>query len=652
MTWLPFAVFVFAWGSLFAAVLGRRAPRQTPFEHAGHAFLVTSVVFAILIFLLTEGLSLFHWLSRPAIGLAWAVVALGAAGFRAARHRKSAEAGHSAQPQIDTMPRADNAGRATLAAIGLLVVGLFILGVVAAPNNWDTMTYHLPRVMHWLQDASVGHYATSGERQNMFPPLAEYALTHIVALSGNDRLTHLVQWYGFIGCIIAAALVAGQIGGRRSARIVAAVFAATLPTAILQSTSAKNDVLAAFVLLTAFFFAYRLWDAGDFGRPAVAAFAATVGLGLLTKATLYLYLLPLCFVVAFFAVRRAGIRQAAVRVAIPLVLLVGALNTPHWARNLATYRSPIGLAGSTNTTWHPLALASVAVRNAGLHVFRTPLPGSWRAVRLLDRLHEWCGLDLNDPRTTWAATAFGIPRWPSRHEDDAGNPLHLLLGALALLLLARGGHLRGRVLVHALCVLAAALLFCAVLKWQPWHARLHIPLFLASAPLVGIAAQSFVRRRARVIAIGILLLSAAPYLLLNQARPLLGPQSVFVEPRERQYFTNRREAYPSYAAAAARLRDLRPRVIGLALGGDSYEYPLWALLKSGPASGVRIEHIPLESAPLADSHIPPDVVFCTQPAKAARLESLGWRCLERFGDDSPAWLYGPPLPVARLWSPS
>ena len=34
-----------------------------------------------------------------------------------------------------------------------LGVQLFI-GVLTAPNNWDSMTYHLPRVEHWLRNKS------------------------------------------------------------------------------------------------------------------------------------------------------------------------------------------------------------------------------------------------------------------------------------------------------------------------------------------------------------------------------------------------------------------------------------------------------------------------------------------------------------------
>ena len=47
-------------------------------------------------------------------------------------------------------------------------------GLWAYPNNWDSMTYHLTRVEHWMQRQTVIHYATNNVRQVSQPPLAEY----------------------------------------------------------------------------------------------------------------------------------------------------------------------------------------------------------------------------------------------------------------------------------------------------------------------------------------------------------------------------------------------------------------------------------------------------------------------------------------------
>src|SRR5690348_2490265 len=50
-------------------------------------------------------------------------------------------------------------GRAILLWAIVAVVGVVTLAiaVVAAPNTWDSMTYHLPRVAHWAAQRSVEH---------------------------------------------------------------------------------------------------------------------------------------------------------------------------------------------------------------------------------------------------------------------------------------------------------------------------------------------------------------------------------------------------------------------------------------------------------------------------------------------------------------
>jgi hypothetical protein len=50
-----------------------------------------------------------------------------------------------------------------LMALGVLALGLVTLvtALLAPPNNWDSMTYHMARVAHWKQNRSVDFYPTN-----------------------------------------------------------------------------------------------------------------------------------------------------------------------------------------------------------------------------------------------------------------------------------------------------------------------------------------------------------------------------------------------------------------------------------------------------------------------------------------------------------
>ena len=146
-----------------------------------------------------------------------------------------------------------------------------VIAVLAPPNNWDSMTYHMPRVAHWSQNGSVAHYPTHILRQLWLGPWAEFAIMHLYLLTGGDRLANLVQWLAFAGCAVGAAVVAGELGGGRRARGLAAVACATLPMAIAQASSTQNDLVASFWLLSLGYWVLRFRAAprsehGDPGR--------------------------------------------------------------------------------------------------------------------------------------------------------------------------------------------------------------------------------------------------------------------------------------------------------------------------------------------------------------------------------------------------
>jgi hypothetical protein len=59
----------------------------------------------------------------------------------------------------------DRVNKVSLVAVLLVLAITLATSLIAAPNNWDSMTYHLPRVMHWIQNQSVHQYPTNNLRQ-------------------------------------------------------------------------------------------------------------------------------------------------------------------------------------------------------------------------------------------------------------------------------------------------------------------------------------------------------------------------------------------------------------------------------------------------------------------------------------------------------
>jgi hypothetical protein len=154
------------------------------------------------------------------------------------------------------------------------------------------------------------------------------------------------------------------------------------------------------------------------------------------------------------------------------------------------------------------------------------------------------------------------------------------------------------VVLYSAALLVCFLLFCGLLRWQPWHTRLHLPLLVLSAPVVAVVLINW-RPSVVVTTLAFLVVSAVPAVLLNPARPLIGEHTVLVTDRLDQYFANRPELAESYSQVARQLSDAHCAHIGLASGSDDWEYPLWVSLFRTPLSDIRIEHVQV-SNPSAD----------------------------------------------------
>jgi 4-amino-4-deoxy-L-arabinose transferase-like glycosyltransferase len=528
------------------------------------AVVAAAVSGGLLVLVGTEGLSLIGQLRFLPLALFWSTVSIGAA--LAVFMRKPIK-----QARIPRLNRT-----IAIASVPLVAVAgtTLLVALVAPPNTVDSMTYHMARVAHWVYQGSVNDYPTETLRQLSQPPWAEFAIAHLQVLTGGDRFANLVQWSCMVGSLIGVSLIARELGACVRGQYFAALMAATLPMGILQASSTQNDYVEAFWIVCAVFYTLRMRTQSTVATTS--ALGASVGLALLTKGTAYIYTFPILAVAAWWLLRRYKVeswRPLAV-----LTIIVLAINASAWLRNISVFASIFGPRETyTNQVFSAPALASNIVRDVSVQIGTPFKTVNDEIARAISEAHWKLGIGLNDPRTTFQGVHFQVNSLRP-DEDSTPNPIHFLLLVLAAVITLT--HLR-RLRMYAIYLgglLGAFLLFALWLRWQPWHSRLELPLTVLATPFTAGVFSVIWSRRVIAAICGIPFFAAIPWLLGPSIRPLIGPRSIFLNPRSAIYFYARPELRGLYQETADLAHLAGCRVIGIDGNDDSWEYPLWVYL--------------------------------------------------------------------------
>jgi hypothetical protein len=138
-------------------------------------------------------------------------------------------------------------------AVGFGYEALLVLTL--APNNWDSLTYHLPRAAAWYQHGGI-HWITNAptERQNAFPAGSELANLWTFVAVGSDRLAAFPQLLAGPVASVGVFGIAARLGCSRPSAAFAALLVPSLALVALESSTTQNDLFVASLVLAAAYF--------------------------------------------------------------------------------------------------------------------------------------------------------------------------------------------------------------------------------------------------------------------------------------------------------------------------------------------------------------------------------------------------------------
>ncbi len=547
-------------------------------------------------------LSLFHGVTKGGVVVAHVLVVGGAAVYdarsgwrRLARHatavRRALLAAWRSPITLFVLP---------------LVVTLYVVALLYPPNNYDSMTYHLARVAHWIGNQTVNFFPTSNSRENDTGPGAEYLLLVLQLLSGGDRLANSVQTTSFVILLISINVLVGYMRAPRALRVPLVLLFGTVPSFVLQATTTQNDLCAAVAAL-AVVSALRKPLFGDVLRMKPrdgVAIGLSVAAGYLIKPTslmfVALFLLVAAVRMAVAAARGRGTAITTLVKPVTAALLVCALLcAPHIIRK-ATYRGMLGATESEVT--FPLSSGWLRARRVvnplvtvAHHVPLQPLN------RALGELYAAASkLDRPGPARGGIDGFYAGHVW-RQYEDLAGAPFQFIatVAFSALGLVWAGVRRRGvrTALAVMLFPTVSWFLFHWIARNNQWIARYHAPWFvLAVLSTCWACHLARVNRSARVALVAVtwgVVVLALPYawstVMANELRPMTSSAMNKFD-RARSYYAHNGalEAEHKRVLEIAAERSCSSLVI-LYGNDDVMEYQLtWQAVQQG----IQIHHSP------------------------------------------------------------
>ena len=223
-----------------------------------NAWIRALIIWNILLFFQVETASVFKILNIYSIILFWGIINIVSLVILFRNHEFSWSK-HSFSKLKLLLSRA---GALLKHNIFFCVLFMFIsvLAFFTVPYNWDSMTYHLPRIEHWVQNQSISHYGTNILRQISSPVLAEFINLHVFILSGEkDIFLNFLQTCSFFTNAWLIYEMAVKLSCQKKYSKAAVLLFCSMPIAFGEALTTQVDHFAGMWLLIFAFIIIDFW---------------------------------------------------------------------------------------------------------------------------------------------------------------------------------------------------------------------------------------------------------------------------------------------------------------------------------------------------------------------------------------------------------
>ncbi len=212
------------------------------------------------------------------------------------------------------------------------------------------------------------------------------------------------------------------------------------------------------------------------------------------------------------------------------------------------------------------------IKNIGNH-FSTPLTSSI-TNQVVEKAHLITQIPINDDNYNYKGIHFKLNLW-NHNEDEVSNIFQVLLILGVCLFMIFNWKNRNRfILLSTLFCLFSFSLFSIILKWQPWHMRLQVPLFILFAIPISIVLEKIKLAKITSSILAISIIYCFILAFLNPNRPLIkNTKQAKLCTRFEKYFVAMPPYLKEYKIWRYKLKSKIQQ--NWEVHGDTWEYPIY-----------------------------------------------------------------------------
>ena len=445
------------------------------FRDYGKTLVYTCLIYVLGIFLFNEVLSLFNaifFLSILGYWICWDVILI----VLCYRNRFDIKINISKKVYL---------GIFLVFFILVIIISLNII-----PYNWDSLSYHMPRIYMWLNNKSVAHFSTNDTRMLGTPPLYEFVGLHVYSLCGdlNDSLLNLIQTFSYIISILLVIYISKLIGYKNSTSLLAGFLFASVPIAIAEAFSTQTDEFSTVFSLC--FVALIINESNNIEKIDISVnsiykilfLGLSIGFVWLSKPSGMFPIFFFSLFLLYHAIKNKVKTRAILFWIVFTILIMIVIISPETIRNYITYEAfmdPWQGVGQLVLSFDPRMLIVNLLKNIGTNLSFDIFPNFLSLyVNFVYSLGNLLGINVDSPIISEGGQAYSLHSGISYNFDAAPCLVFFIIVIFLLFVkLIRIVTKKDKATSIGITIVVSFISMLAFVKWEPYMVRYLLAVF-------------------------------------------------------------------------------------------------------------------------------------------------------------------------------